>query len=208
MEGRISVYIYARDLITRSGLTAQLRGRPEFTLMESLSGGPPKVAVLAIDAVGEDTLEVMRGLGARGCQHLVLVVNSISDDDLIAAVEAGAGSIVWRSSASASGLAQTVIKAASGEPALPPEVLPRLLRQVTRLRRHVLQPRGLMFNGLSSREKDILQLAAEGFDTDEIARRLSYSKRTVTSALHDVAVRYQLRNRTHTVAYAIREGLI
>jgi len=30
----------------------------------------------------------------------------------------------------------------------------------------------------------------------------------VTGALHDVAVRYQLRNRTHTVAYAIREGLI
>lgn len=91
---------------------------------------------------------------------------------------------------------------------MPPEILARLLKQVTRLRRHVLAPRGLTFNGLSNRERDILKLAAEGLDTDEIARELSYSKRTVTSALHDVSVRYQLRNRTHAVAYAIREGLI
>jgi DNA-binding NarL/FixJ family response regulator len=208
VDGRVSVYIYAHDPITRSGLEAQLRGRPEFDLMESVSGVPPKVAVLAIDTADEDALQVMRGLRAQGCEHMVLVVNSLSDDDLMAAVEAGAGSIVWRSHASASWLAQTVINAAGGEAALPPEVLSRLLRQVTRLRRHVLQPRGLTFTGLSGREKDILKLAADGFDTDEIARELCYSKRTVTSALHDVAVRYQLRNRTHTVAYAIREGLI
>lgn len=207
-EGRISVYVYAHDPLTRSGLTAQLRGRSEFDVIETASDLVPTVAVLAIDTADEESLQRMRGLRARGCDHLVLVVNSLSDEDLIAAVEAGAGSIVWRTHASASWLAQTIISAAGGEAALPPDILARLLKQVTRLRRHVLQPRGLSFTGLSGREKDILKLAADGLDTDEIARALSYSKRTVTSALHDVAVRYQLRNRTHTVAYAIREGLI
>lgn len=207
MNNRISVYVYAHDPITQSGLAAQLRGRPEFDLVDG-KDVVPKVAVLAIDSADEHALQVMRGLRVRGCEHLVLVVSSLSDDDLMAAVEAGAGSIVWRSRASASWLAQAVINAASGEAALPPEVLARLLKQVTRLRRHVLAPRGLTFNGLSDREKQILKLAAEGFDTDEIARELSYSKRTVTSSLHDVSVRYQLRNRTHAVAYAIREGFI
>ncbi len=208
MDSRISVYIYAHDPITQSGLAAQLRGRSEFDLMEGALDAPPKVAVLAIDTADEVALQVMRGLRAQGCEHLVLVVSALSDEDLMAAVEAGAGSIVWRSRASASWLAQTVINAAGGEAALPPEVLTRLLKQVTRLRRHVLVPRGLSFNGLSNRERDILKLAADGMDTDEIARELSYSKRTVTSALHDVSVRYQLRNRTHAVAYAIREGFI
>jgi DNA-binding NarL/FixJ family response regulator len=208
VDKRISVYVYAHDPITRSGLTAQLRGRPEFELVAATADPPPAVAVLAIDTADESTLQVMRSLRAQGCHHLVLVVDSLSDDDLMESVEAGAGSIVWRSRASASWLAQTVINAAGGEAALPPEILARLLKQVTRLRRHVLAPRGLTFNGLSNRERDILKLAAEGLDTDEIARELSYSKRTVTSALHDVSVRYQLRNRTHAVAYAIREGLI
>jgi DNA-binding NarL/FixJ family response regulator len=207
-DKRISVYVHAHDPITSSGLIAQLRGRAEFELVEPAPDAPPAVAVLAIETADEQALQLMRGLRVQGCEHLVLVVSSLSDDDLMAAVEAGAGSIVWRSRASASWLAQTVINAAKGEAALPPEVLARLLKQVTRLRRHVLAPRGLAFNGLSGRERDILRLAAEGLDTEEIARELSYSKRTVTSALHDVAVRYQLRNRTHTVAYAIREGFI
>jgi DNA-binding NarL/FixJ family response regulator len=207
-EGRISVYVYAHDPLTRSGLAAQLRGRPEFDVLESASELVPTVAVLAIEMADDESLQRMRGLRARGCSHVVLVVSSLSDEDLIEAVEAGAESIVWRTHASASWLAQTIINAAGGEAALPPDILARLLKQVTRLRRHVLQPRGLSFNGLSGREKDILNLAADGLDTDEIARALSYSKRTVTSALHDIAVRYQLRNRTHTVAYAIREGLI
>jgi DNA-binding NarL/FixJ family response regulator len=186
---------------------AQLRGRPEFELV-SETDPPPTVSVVAIETADEPALQVMRSLRAQGCNHLVVVVNSLSDEDLMATVEAGAGSIVWRSRASASWLAQTVINAAEGEAALPPEILSRLLKQVTRLRRHVLAPRGLTFNGLSSRERDILKLAAEGLDTEEIAHKLSYSKRTVTSSLHDISVRYQLRNRTHAVAYAIREGLI
>jgi DNA-binding NarL/FixJ family response regulator len=205
---RISVLVYAHDPITRSGLIAQLRGRPEFDLTETPPDLPPAVAVLAIETADEQALQLMRGLRMQGCEHLVLVVSSLSDEDLMAAVEAGVGSIVWRSRASASWLAQTVLNAANGEAALPPEVLARLLKQVTRLRQHVLTPRGLAINGLSARERDILRLAAEGLDTDEIARELSYSKRTVTSALHDVSVRYQLRNRTHAVAYAIREGFI
>jgi DNA-binding NarL/FixJ family response regulator len=61
---------------------------------------------------------------------------------------------------------------------------------------------------LSERERDVLRLAADGFDTEEIAVKLAYSKRTVTSVLHDVVTRYQLRNRSHAIAYAIREGLI
>jgi DNA-binding NarL/FixJ family response regulator len=208
VDKRISVYVHAHDVITRSGLVAQLRGHPELAMTEAPADDPPAVAVLAIDSADESSLRIMRGLRVQGCEHLVLVVSSLSDEDLMAVVEAGAGSIVWRSQVSASGLAQTIINAARGEAALPPDVLARLLKQVTRLRRHVLAPRGLELNGLSTREREILRLAADGLDTEEIARELSYSKRTVTSALHDVSVRYQLRNRTHAVAYAIREGFI
>ena len=42
----------------------------------------------------------------------------------------------------------------------------------------------------------------------EIARRLCYSDRTVKNIIHDVVTRLQLRNRSHAVAYALREGLI
>jgi DNA-binding NarL/FixJ family response regulator len=45
-------------------------------------------------------------------------------------------------------------------------------------------------------------------DTAEVGRDLYYSDRTVKNILHDVTSRLNLRNRTHAVAYAIRQGLI
>ena len=82
------------------------------------------------------------------------------------------------------------------------------LRQVGRLQRQVLDPRGFILAGLSEREIEVLRLVADGLDTREIAARLCYSERTVKNVLHEVITRLQLRNRAHAVAYAVREGLI
>jgi DNA-binding NarL/FixJ family response regulator len=91
---------------------------------------------------------------------------------------------------------------------VPPDLLGRLLDQVGTLQRGVLGPRGLTFNGLATREIEVLRLVADGCDTSEIADRLAYSERTVKNVLHDVTTRLQLRNRSHAVAYALRQGLI
>jgi DNA-binding NarL/FixJ family response regulator len=55
---------------------------------------------------------------------------------------------------------------------------------------------------------EVLRLIADGFDTREIASKLSYSERTVKNVLHGITTRLRLRNRAHAVAYALRNGLI
>jgi DNA-binding NarL/FixJ family response regulator len=62
--------------------------------------------------------------------------------------------------------------------------------------------------GFTERELRILRLVAQGLDTTEIAAELAYSERTVKNAIHAVTERYNLRNRSHAVAYAIRVGVI
>ena len=52
---------------------------------------------------------------------------------------------------------------------MPPDLLGRLLTQVGRLQRQVLDPRGLTFSGLATREVQVLRLVADGYDTTEIA---------------------------------------
>jgi DNA-binding NarL/FixJ family response regulator len=61
---------------------------------------------------------------------------------------------------------------------------------------------------VSLREAEVLRLVADGLETREIAEQLCYSQRTVKGILHDVTSRFQLRNRAHAVAFALREGLI
>ena len=76
------------------------------------------------------------------------------------------------------------------------------------MQRQVLGPRGLHFSGLNEREISVLRLVADGLATGEIARQLSYSERAIKNVLHDVTSRLNFRNRSQTVAFALREGLI
>jgi DNA-binding NarL/FixJ family response regulator len=98
--------------------------------------------------------------------------------------------------------------AADGDGTLPPDLLGRLLTQVGRLQQQVLSPRGLTLGGLTEREVAVLRLIADGLDTAEVGRRLYFSERTVKNVIHDVTTRFDLRNRSQAVAYAIRQGLI
>ena len=61
---------------------------------------------------------------------------------------------------------------------------------------------------MTEREVAVLGLLADGHDTAEVGRQLFYSERTVKNIVHDVTSRYDLHNRTHAVAFAIREGFI
>ena len=207
-RARIPVRVWARDPISQAGLISALVCRPELKIVEAEHGGQATVALIAADSLDETVLAMLRTVKAQGCARAVLVVSALTDDDVLAVVDAGVCAIVWRWEATATWLSQVVAKAAAGQPALPADVLSRLLKQIGRLNRQVLSPRGLNLNGLSAREADVLRLAADGLDTEEIADQLAYSARTVTSVFHDITRRFQLRNRTHAVAYAIREGLI
>ena len=103
---------------------------------------------------------------------------------------------------------QGIRAVAVGDGTVPADLLGRLLSQVSLIHQQVLAPRGLSFSGLSDREVEVLKLLSDGHDTAEVARRLCYSERTVKNVLQDMTRRHNLRNRTHAVAYALRQGLI
>jgi DNA-binding NarL/FixJ family response regulator len=204
---RIKAYVHADDLISQAGVVSQLRARPEVLVLDSAESEQATVSLVVADRVTEQSLRSIRALRQRG-SSVVLVVVEVDDSSLVSAVEAGVAALVRRSEATPERLVAVIRSAAAGEAAVPPDLLSRLLNQIGTLQRQVLSPRGLSFAILADREVAILRLVADGFDTAEIAARLSYSQRTVKTVLHDVTTRLQLRNRSHAVAYALREGLI
>ena len=204
---RIAVYVHADDPISQAGVASQLRPRPEVRVLDTADADAARVALVVADKVGDRTLQLLRAL-QRGGSRLVLVVADVDDTDLVSAVEAGIAGLVRRGDATPERLVSVIRSAAAGEGAVPPDLLGRLLDQVGRLQRQVLWPRGLTFAGLAEREIEVLKLVADGFDTAEIAATLSYSQRTVKNVLHDITSRLHLRNRSHAVAYALRQGLI
>lgn len=204
---RIEVFISACDPLSREGVVSQLRGHP-VTAVEERDLSPTVVALVVVEEVDDKTTQQIRSLKQRGLERIVVMATRVEDGGLVAAVEAGANGFLRRSQSTTTRLLDTLRTAASGEGALPPDLLGRLMGQVGRLHRQVLNPRGLTFTGLTEREVKVLKLLADGFDTVEVGHQLFLSERTVKNIVHDVTSRLNLRNRTHAVAYALRQGLI
>lgn len=208
MTEPIPTYLYAPDPVTLSGVLAALRGRPEVEVVPESEIDGARVAVVAVDVIDEECIRVVRALQRNGVPRVVAVVAAPDQAGLLAAAEAGVSGLVRRSHATPEALTGAVRSAVNGDGTLPPDLLGSLLKAVGRLQQEVLNPRGLTFTALSKREVDVLRLVADGNDTSEIATALCYSERTIKNIIHDVTMRLNLRNRTHAVAYALRQGLI
>lgn len=204
----IPLYLHADDPISLAGVQSLLRTRPEVRVVEEMAIDTAAVALVVVDALDEDSGKVLRALCRGERPRIVLVATVVDDCTLIAAAEAGVAGLVRRVDATADALVRAVRRVADGGGEVPADLLGRLLEEVGRLQRHVLSPRGLTLARLSPRETEVLRLVAQGQDTAEIALQMCYSERTVKNILHDLTTRLQLRNRTHAVAYAMREGLI
>jgi DNA-binding NarL/FixJ family response regulator len=97
----------------------------------------------------------------------------------------------------------------------PPEDLLRAVRTVAEGKPFVdpsLSPTLLMTNGgdapLSEREREILQLLAEGYHTEAVARRIGLSPETVKSDTKRAILKLEADSRVHAVANALRQAII
>jgi DNA-binding NarL/FixJ family response regulator len=202
------VRVRASDPVSEAGVASQLRVQHDLEVLSSDSPTRPDVVVLVSDRVDEPTATGIRATRDAGGPRVVLVVGSVDGVEVLAAVEAGVAAIVRRSEATPDRLCTAIRAAATGDGHLPPDLLGRLLQQVGDAQRKAAVPTGLTFGGLTQRELTVLRLIADGYSTSEIATRMAYSERTIKNSIHDLVSRFHLRNRTHAVAFAVRQGLI
>lgn len=205
---RTTVTVLATDPVTGAGVASQLRFRQE---LEVLAAGhsPADVVVVVADDVEDEQVRQLRQARRAGART-VLVAGSLTGASVLAAVDAGATAVLRRVEATAEALAGAVAGAARGEGVMPPDLLGKLMATVGSAgltgQSGASGPR--TFGGLTQRELHVLRLLADGCTTSEIARELCYSERTVKNSIQAFTSRLQLRNRSHAVAYAVRQGLI
>jgi DNA-binding NarL/FixJ family response regulator len=205
---RVPMAVHAEDPILRVGITYQLRPRPEVELLGRDEAERAVVSLVVVDRMDEAAVGLLRVLQRSGKTRVGLVVGRFEQNGLQAVVECGVAAVLRRADADPDRLVNMVVALARGEGVLPGDLLGRLLEQVGRLQRKVLDPHGLTLSTLSAREAEMLRLVADGLDTAEIASKMSYSERTVKNVLYELTTRLQLRNRAHAVGYALRNGLI
>ncbi|GAA0242643.1 response regulator transcription factor [Cryptosporangium japonicum] len=204
---RIPVTVLGDDPLTRAGLIAHLRSGPDVDLRAAHPGEDhrPGVAVVAADRVDRAAIGRLTALSSGWT--VVLIVAHLREPELLRALDAGVPAILLRHEVTPDRLLRAVRAAARHDRDLPSGAVGQLVDAVVRLRR--AGPAGPDDERPPSpRELDVLRLLAEGLETREVAARLSFSERTVKNVLAGVTARYGLRNRTHAVAHALREGYL
>lgn len=206
----VTVAVYAADPVLRVGVVQQLRQRPEADLLAGADAGAERaqVSLVVVDNVDDDVASLLQRLRHNTSTRTGLVVGTLGSGALQRVIECGVTAVLRRAEADQDRLVQLVLAIANGEGVLPGDLLGELLTHVGGLQRSALDPRGASLSTLTTREAEMLRLVSEGLDTAEIARKTSYSERTVKNVLHEITTRLQLRNRAHAVGFALRNGLI
>lgn len=204
----VRVSVCALDPITEAGMADRLGHQASVRVVDDRARDQADVVVAAFDRLSADGVAALRAVTTEFRKPIVLVTDRIEAGGLAAAVDCRVVAILPRSAVTDTRVADSVRLAASGGGGSPSELLVKLAEDTERLYREVLAPRSASGTGLTPRETDVLRLMADGLDTGEIAVELSYSERTVKNIIYAVTDRLRLRNRSHAVAYAIREGMI
>ncbi len=208
MNVRTSVFVYADDQVSQAGLEQLLRTRVETSVVASGQIDEAQVAVVAVDEVDEEAVRTISGIQRNGCPKVVIVASCLDEAGMLAASEAGTLGMIRRGDVTADRLVRVVQQVAAGRASVPTDLVGQLLGAVCRLARVAGNGQAATPTGLTEREQDVIRLLADGRDTAEIATTLCYSERTVKGVIHDVTSRLQLRNRSHVVAFALRNGMI
>jgi DNA-binding NarL/FixJ family response regulator len=212
----VKVFVVDAHAIYRSGLVASLAAMQDVDLTGEAATveeawarpGLAEADVVVIDPDVDGGHQFIRAVRERIGAQIVVCSARRDEDDVLAAVQAGAVGFVCKDTLSTETLATSIRAASTGAGVMAPELLGALLQNLSRVSREVLEPRGLSLSWLTAREKQVLRLVADGHPTREVARQLCYSERTIKNVIHDVTTKLNARSRSQAVAEAVRAGLI
>jgi len=139
--------------------------------------------------------------------HIGIVLLTMFDDpeSVFSGMRAGARGYVLKE-AEPEELRRAIEAAYRGEFILCPIIAKRVLKHFGRDPKP--QQPGLPYEGLTPRELEVLQLAADGLRNEEIAGRLGISDKTVKNHIANIFSKLQVNDRTQAILYALRKGLV
>jgi DNA-binding NarL/FixJ family response regulator len=211
----IAIVLADDHAVVRRGLRCLLESEPDFSIVGEASDGleavrlverlQPAVVVLDLMMPGLSGLEALRIIRQRSTGSRVVVLSMHSSKAFIAeALKNGATGYVLKGSTEAD-LVRAVREAAAGRRFLSPPVTEIAIDA------YIEQARAGPFDPhetLTPREREVLQLAAEGKTNPEIAAQLHISQRTVENHRANLMRKLGLQNHSDLVRHAVRRGLI
>lgn len=214
---RTRVLLIEDNRLLREGIAATLHAQGGFEVIALEEDGDalrqlkeedklPDVVLLDLGLEGTDSLELMTFLRAELPEARIIAMDILPEqDDIVAFVEAGGSGLIVKS-ASPQEYVETVRAVARGEKVLPAVLTASLFTQI--VESALASGRDIPDSAikLTRREKQIVDLVAEGLTNKEIAKHLHIATQTVKSHVHNILEKLTLSSRVQIAAFVHRRG--
>jgi DNA-binding NarL/FixJ family response regulator len=204
-DPEITTLIVDDHEVVREGLRLSLSRAPHIRVIGEAADGEaavelaerrkPNVVIMDVRMPGMDGLEATKLLTERVPESAVLIFTAYSERSLLSrGLESGAKGYVLKEAPHET-LLKAIEKLASGEGYVDPALMPAFLS-------------GKDDDTLTNREREILQLLADGMSNADVATKLFISQETVKSHVRHILAKLEADTRTQAVAIALREAII
>ncbi len=209
----LTVLIADDHPVFRKGLRALLASMPALELAGEATNGEdairlaeqlqPDIILMDLQMPGGGGLAAIRQI-VRTSPHIrILVVTMFQDDDSVfAALRAGARGYVLKDMDDEE-ITRAIVAVGRGEAIFSPAIAERLMTFFST--RPALPVE--VFPELTESERSVLALMAQGVNNDEIARRLSFSSKTVRNYVSNIFSKLQVADRAQAIVKAREAGL-
>lgn len=198
--------------MVRLGLSSYFSVQEDMTVIGEAENGKDGVEialeekpdVILMDLVMEvmDGIEATQKILKEWPEAKIIILTSFIDDEKVyPAMEAGASGYLLKTS-SASEIAEAIRSTYKGDPVFDGEVTEKMLDKESRANELVLH------DDLTNREKEVLQLIAQGYANQEIADELFITLKTVKTHVSNILSKLEVEDRTQAAIYAFRHDLV
>lgn len=199
----------------REAVARLLNDEPDLTVVGTVANGRdavartadcrPDIVLLDVNMPGMGGLEAARHLAAAHTSARILMLTvSEEEQDLFSAIRAGARGYLLKN-ANREELIAAIRHVVAGEAVVSPAMAVKLLREFATL--PPIDRKTESVEGLTPRERDVLQLVEQGLSNKEIGSQLAISPHTVKAHLRSTLDKLHLRSRAQAAAWAARHGL-
>ncbi|MCL6482305.1 MAG: response regulator transcription factor [Firmicutes bacterium] len=214
-KNAIRVLVADDHPIFRDGLRKLLEGEPDVAIVGEASSGSeciqllgklkPDILLLDLRMPDKDGLAVLEEVNFDALQTKVIVVTATEDDrDVVRAMRLGARGVVLKQSATDL-LLRSIRKVHQGEIWLDQRMTAEVMKAFAKSSEGGVRREKPL---LSDREKEIVQLVAQGYRNREIGEKLFISEQTVKNHLHNIFDKLGVSDRLELALYAIHHRLI
>lgn len=201
--------------VVRQGLVNLFDAEADFSVVGEAEDGlqliqlaeqlKPDIAIIDMMMPRMNGLEAIRQITARFPNiHCIVLSMQSADPYIMQALKAGAAGYILKDSAP-NEVVDAIKQVLSGKRYLSPQLSENLIDLfVSTTKTDALDP----YNSLTVREREILQLAAEGLSNSNIAEQLSISIRTVEQHRQSMMNKMEFKNPTDLIRFALKRGIL